>query len=388
MKIAILLLIAGGIGLTSSRAIAFDNFKDFKRDRWDFESSLNFYRTESNFNQSGKQDNLPAGNYLQDIGVNMKTRYYVRKNASIFLSGLITAAESRDAAATRNNSSFTQLLAGGDWLAYSEGFDVVPEVSAVFPMDKTAAGGDSVINSEGVLELRPKITLQKQWSGFGAYAYGGFTYRDQGRSFLLPYGIGAFIKNGDSRLGAEVFGYESLTDDKDTKDRAKRTAALIMTNGGSYKYASVNPSLMDTNFFYHYGVRGPWSVEVDGGISILGMNAASGYHVGALIRYSFDMTQGYVQEEPVYHATPVELPKGRSKMYDSEPSLSTGSKLNKFREDTSDGVDQRIFRNRALSPKPKPIKRKAAPTDDSLQQQLDDTEMQIELKSNKRRKKK
>jgi hypothetical protein len=73
-------------------------------------------------------------------------------------------------------------------------------------------------------------------------------------------------------------------------------------------------------------------------------------------------------------------------MYDSDPTLSTGTKVNKFQEDTNDGVDQRIFRRKALSPKPKP-KPKATPADDdAIQQQLDDTEMQIELKSNKRKK--
>ena len=188
-------------------------------------------------------------------------------------------------------------------------------------------------------------------------------------------------------MGAELFGYQSLTDDKDTKNRATRMAALLMTNAGSYKYASVNPSLMDTNFFYHLGVKGAWSFEIDGGISIMGTNAASGYHAGALLRYSFDMTKGYVQkEEPVYHATPVEVPTGRSKMYNSDPTLSTGTKVKSFQEDTNDGVDQRIFRTKGLTPKPKP-KPKAAPAeDDAIQQQLDDTEMQIELKSNKKKK--
>ena len=162
MKIAMLLLvIAGGFGFISTPAIAFDNFKDFKRDRWDFDSSLNFYRTESNFNSSGSQEKLPSGNYLQDIDVNLETRYFIGKKASIFVSGLVSSAESKDAAATRTNSSFTQLVAGGDWLAYSEAVDVVPEVSVLVPVEKVSPGSDSLINSEGVLELRPKITIQK-----------------------------------------------------------------------------------------------------------------------------------------------------------------------------------------------------------------------------------
>jgi hypothetical protein len=125
------------------------------------------------------------------------------------------------------------------------------------------------------------------------------------------------------------------------------------------------------------GLRGPWSFEIDGGLSVMGSNAANGIHVGALIRYSFDMTSGYA-EKPRYY-TPKETPKGRAGIPSSSETGLSDKKVNQFHEDTDDGVDQRLFR-------PKPTKRPAPSQDALIQKELDDTEMQIELKSSKKKK--
>jgi hypothetical protein len=79
--------------------------------------------------------------------------------------------------------------------------------------------------------------------------------------------------------------------------------------------------------------------------------------------------------EPV--ASPV--PEGRSNLYyQRDEELSSSTKVRQFKEQTNDGVDQQIF-------KPRPTKRKARVKDKQLQQQLNDAEFQIELKSKKKR---
>lgn len=379
MKIANTLLAAAVTVVVAVPALAFDNYKDFRRDHWDFDASADYYRTESNFGSGGNQESLGGGNFYQIVDLNFGSRYVWGPRLALFGSVNVGMAESKNIVADRQNSSMNEILLGGEYLIYSGLFDMIPEVSVLVPTDTTSkTSGDTVANTEGVLEVRPKLTLQKDFGPFGGYAYGGFTYRDQGRSFLLPWGVGTFLKFSDSRLGAEIFGYQSVTDDKDTNNQSTRALYLVTADAGSYKYGSFNPSLVDTNFFYHMGVHGAWSFEVAGGLSLVGTNAANGYHVGALIRYSFDMS-GRRERQREVPFTPRETPRGRSEMYNQEPELMKKS-TDQFREDTNDGVDQRLFRPKPITPVIQPDQ------DPALQQQLDDTEMQIELKSTKKKK--
>lgn len=389
MKIANTLIHAASATLAlmlslPSTLMAFDNYKQFKRDRWDFDLSSEYFRTESNYNSGGSQERLGSGQYLHSMDVNIGTRYFLGKKSSFFASTTISTVETRGSIATRTNSTISQAVAGVDWLAYSESFDLIPEVSLLMPLDVASLGGDTALNAEGVVELRPRFTVQTQFRSFGTYAYSGFTYRDKGRSFLLPWGVGAFYKLSNSRVGAEIFGYQSITDDKDTKNRSERLANLMTVNAGSLRYASVNPSLMDTNFFWHTGINNAWSFDVAGGISVMGTNTASGFHLGALVRYSWDLTRGYSEPTPTYEPSESTLApvRGRSRMYQDNDDLSTEGKVKRFKETTNDGVDQKIFKKKALTPAPVRPDR-----DPRLQKQLDDVEMQIELKSNKKKKK-
>jgi hypothetical protein len=131
---------------------------------------------------------------------------------------------------------------------------------------------------------------------------------------------------------------------------------------------------MDTQAYATWLMSPKWSLQAQGGLTLMGSNAAAGFHVGAVLRYSFDMSEGYV-EEPYVAPITSPVPNYKSNMYNSE--LSSDKKVNQFREDTSDGVQQEIFKARPTQ-KPR-IK------EDQLQQQLNDAEFEIELKSKKRK---
>ncbi len=377
MKIAINLLVTLTSLLLSCSVQAFDNYKDFAKGNWDLDFSTQYYRTESNFGSSSTQENLSSGNHYQIIDMTFGTRFVVGSKTAFFGSGSIGAAESKSFTGTRTGSAFNQMVLGMEYLAYSGKFELIPEASVLMPLQKSSMeSGDDVIISEGVLEFRPQITAQKDFGRFAGYVRGGFTYRAEGRSFLLPWGFGGFSTFGTSRLGAELFGYQSMTDDDENNNKFPRQAHLSNVNGGSYKYGAFSPSIVDTNFFYHYNVRGPFSFQLDIGLPLTGTNISNGMHVGAMLRYSFDFSRGEPKATR-YTPTPREAPRGKSEMYGQEEApLARGT--SKFKEDTSDGVDQRIFKTKALNRKKK--------TGPALQEQLDDVEMQIELKNTRGKK--
>ncbi len=378
MKIANTLLALFFALLFCPTTWAFDNFKDFRKDHWDFDVSTDYYTTQSNYDSSGSEEALGNSGQYQLINVDFGSRFTWGRRTAFFASLRAGMAESKSLV-TRNTTGLTEGLMGAEYLAYSGSFDIVPEVSVLIPTGGTPSGTSyNAVASESVMEIRPKVTLQKIFGLLGGYAYGGFTYRDQGRSFLLPWGVGAFLRHADSRLGAEIFGYQSVTNDKDTNNKGSRLAYIGNADAGSYKFLSFNPSLIDSNFFYHINVSGPWSFQISGGISIAGTNAADGYHAGAMIRYSFDTAASSSNENSRYLApVPSETPRGKSQMYSTpRPDVNGEKKLNQFHEDTNDGVDQRLFKKPAAPVRP-------AKPQVPLQQQLDDTEMKIELKSNK-----
>lgn len=376
-----LTLLFVGLFLLAPAAHSFDNYKEFKRDRWDFELGTQYFYSDANYvNMGSGTQKLTSGNHYQLIDVNFSTRYMPSRDWSLFALATIGNAESKNSVSTRTNSSLTQLLGGFDFIMYDGVFQLVPEMAVLIPFEKVDGTADQVLNAEGVFEAWARMTAQKDLGAARMYGWIGFNYRGEGRSYVMPWGVGFQGNFGVWKLGGEFFGTQSITDDKDTNNKASRNAYLNQVDAESYRWYSVNPSLVDTLLYATWDVAPAWSLQFNGGATVAGENAAAGYHVGGFIRYSFDLTRGYSAPrsyEPVHNA----VPSGKSNMHkESDTELSSEQKVKKFREQTDDGVDQTIF-------KPTPTKRPKT-VDDELQRQMDDAEMQIELKQDKKKKKK
>jgi hypothetical protein len=365
-----------GIFVGSSGALAFDNYKEFRRDRWDFEINSNFFYSEANYENFGDgSTNLSSGNHYQLLNVDFGTRYMPSRNWSLFAVGTMSMAESKNSVATRTNSTFSQFLGGFDFMMYNGAFQLVPELAFVVPFQEVDVNSDEVLSNEGVLQFLARVNAQKDFGTLRAYGWIGFNYRGDERSYLMPWGGGLQLKFDSVRLGGEIFGAQSITDDKDTNNKTARNAHIAEVDAGSYKFYSVNPSVVDSNFYATWVVNPQWSLQANVGTTIAGENAAAGFHVGGFIRYSFDMAAGYSQDfytEP----PPSTVPSGKSQMYNpQDQELGSETKVKKFREDTNDGVDQQQFKARPTKKKPRPK------TNENLQNQLDDVEFQIELKN-------
>ncbi|MNJ92797.1 hypothetical protein D3C87_104710 [compost metagenome] len=357
-------------------SLAFDNFKEFRRDRWDFELSTDYFHSEANYpSGGGSEQSLASGSSYSLTNFTFGTRYMPSREWSVFGATNIGNAEAKNSISTRTASSFTWALFGADFLMYSGLIDVVPEFALLVPFEQVDGTGDSALNSEGVFEGRTRVTLQKELGKIRGFGYLGLTFRSDDRSFLMPWGIGADYRIRRFRLGAELFGYQSISDDKDKKNPAARLAYLNTVNAGSFAFYSVNPAITDTNFYAQWVISSQWSLKAGAGMTLKGESAAAGYHVGALVRYSFDMTAGYRDTEPAYQPISSPVPKARSNLYYDEKA----EKEVYFQADTRDGVDQRLFQ-------PKPKKKKPR-LNKKQQKMMEDAEFNIELKSKKKKKK-
>lgn len=370
-------LAAVGAFLTSSPALAVDNYKEFRRDRWDFEMATNYFYSEANYlSGGGGSSSLLSGNSFTLWDTSFGTRYTPKKDWSVFGWGTVSNAESKDSVATRSNSSISEVALGADFLMYSDLFQLIPEFIAIVPFEKVDPSSDTVLNSEGVFEVRSRLIAQKDFGRLRGYGWLGFNFRGDGRSFVMPWGVGAQWKMPRVRLGGELFGFQSVSDDTTDVDANVRNSYINGVNAGSLKFYSAKPSLVDTQFYATWLMTPKWSLQANAGATLTGSNSAAGFHVGGFIRYSFDMTEGYVEPE---YVTPVSspVPNYRSNMY-QESDLSSEKKVRRFKEQTDDGVDQNLFKAR-------PTKRKTRPRVEPETQYNDDFE--VELKSDRKKKK-
>ncbi|MFP5518539.1 MAG: hypothetical protein ACLGGX_01445 [Bdellovibrionia bacterium] len=348
--------------LQGAVAYATDNVKRFPRDFWEFQVGTRYYYTNSNFTSSGGSFvGLPSGQYFQQTDFDLSTRYILGRNASVFGGVGFAMAESKDATTVRNNSNVRDAWVGAEYLMQFDNFEIVPEVELLIPLETYEIDTDSVMLTEGVFEIKPKITLQKEFDSYNGFVNFGFTYRDKNRSYLLPYGVGIEWKFRRSRLGVTFSGFASVTDDVDTPTKSDRTDVSDRVNGGSLYHYGVNPSLMETGAYYRFRVGGMWVAHVGGGISINGANMANGYYGNVMLRYSFDTSKWGSNDEPSLDIIPTVKPNKKSKMFQDQEPISTETHIKQFQEQYDDGVNQKLFRQPSPSVAPRLDEKKARP---------------------------
>lgn len=375
MKASFLLVSLGAL-LSFNQAFAINHYKEFSDGQWAFDATAYYLRTNSNFANDGSKADFAQSNYFQVLDTQLGTRWGLSEQLNLYAYGNIGSAESKGVDATRSNSTFNRVIMGGELLIDVGGFQLVPEFDVNYNLEKVSNTQDVAINSDGSNAFTGRLNVQLDFSGFLVFGYAGFTYRDNGRSNLVPWGVNAEYAAEQFHVGGEIFGFQSITDDKDkgTTNEALRTAVLARVNGGSARYYSINPSVIDSNVYMKFAVNRKWNLWAGAGMTFAGSNYSNGFHFEGGVRY---ILGGEADES--YYRRQEEIEK-----------ISTDRKVEKFREDTSDGVDQRMFRPTPTPPPPKPVvkARKATVSERQVRDQMDDVEMQIELKSNKKRRKK
>jgi hypothetical protein len=273
-------------------------------------------------------------------------------------------AQSKDPVTTRTNGELTHVFLGMDsLLVETPVFELVPDFNLWFPLQRVDANADKVLNSEGALEMTGRLIARLIWKGFHPYGYVGYTYRDEGRSTQIPYGGGAELDFKNFAFGLGVTGFQRVTYDKYTDTPSSKESVAIY-NGTALKYYTVNPSRLDANTWLKWDEGKSFAIMFGGGTSIAGESTAAGWQVFTNLNFRF--------------AT------GR------QPTVKTIEPVvDKFKEENSDKIDQSLFdppkveviKPPVVSPKESESLKKR-----QLQKELDDTEMQIELKSIRRKK--
>ncbi|MBL7545723.1 MAG: hypothetical protein JNL11_18025 [Bdellovibrionaceae bacterium] len=360
----------------SQNGYSFNKLKTYEARTFELSGGATYFETTSNFNNNGSKVNLLGSNKYTLLDTFLEARYVFKEHWSVRGQAYISNAESRNTDFNRVNSTLNGLAVGGDWMVYRGFMDIIPEFNVRYSLDPISNSQDSAINNEGVLEVLAMLKAQNNYSWFSYYAGGGYHFRSE-RSGTLPWYFGGGMQWKHSFLGLELNGFQSIVDDGDKGTAESRRNTLIQrVNAGSYRFYTVNPSHIQAQVNLDIGFSSGFILKSFVASSISGQSYANGMTIGLMVNLLFDtFSNSSPKSAPVV-----------SKPVDSKPIEPTSKKDDAYQIQTQDGVDQKLFEREAeVAPPPKKVHK--IPTEDDLQDQLDQAEMSIKLKAKKKKKK-
>lgn len=384
-------------------AQAVQNIKTFPSNYWQLDLGARYFSSNGNYSKSGgTYSSLPDGFGFSTTDIDAGFRAVMpTKNWALFGETRMSSVEAKSRANTKTNSGLNYMLFGTDYVLYKSSIALIPEFSFLYPFTKNETSQSSAPIGEGAMEVAARMIAQIN-SGIMRYAaWLGYTYRDQGRSALAPYGVAIDLRAGSWTFGADLKGYTSVSNDVDSNNDTLRQQWATRNSGTSFRYYSANPNLLESNVWAGVQSSKELGFLLGAGSTLNGSNAGSGYTINLALNWRF-------LAEPKEFSRPTRPQREKSE-------------LDRFQEQTLDGVDQNIFENNkddeqyeeTIVNKPKPAPRRAqpnkntsAPRDNSrdnrdgyrgnprndvpaqesvdIQDELDKTEMQIEVKRNRR----
>lgn len=268
------------------RALSADAFRLYEPERIDFDFGIEYYKTDANFASNGSRDSLASGNYLSVLDFNVLGRYVLNSQIGLMAGMQLSNSESSDLNFIRKNSALSYLNIGGDYLLMKESdYMVFSEVLLSYPFEKVSSDTDSVLNSDGAIELKPQATLVFFKQGYSPYASAGLNYRTEGLATLITYAVGADLEFDRMGIGANFNGYFTFIGDQKTE--ADRAAVNNRVNGGSSRFYSYNPKLFSIDTYLKFYMSRDLMIKADLGYSLIGYNTSSGMNLGFGVTWGF-----------------------------------------------------------------------------------------------------
>ena len=171
---------------------------------------------------------------------------------------------------THTLSGMSEGWVGAQWWIPFQKLHVVPQVDFVYPFTRVNQISPDPLLSDGAMQFTGGSWFMIPLNDLTPFGYVGATYRDEGRSALIPYSVGLrYGRNEGWWLQAEFRGFQSITDDTNSGNRNVRDGYLSLVDGGSYEFFAINPSRSEVSAMTgvhvnHFGIYGGVSKSVFG----------------------------------------------------------------------------------------------------------------------------
>lgn len=318
--------------LISHSAFAWDELRGYAPGLLDLELKTNYFSATGNFSHDGTEYNsLPGPSTFAVTNFDFGLRWTPSEGSGYYLQALAASSESYDGTKTRSNASLTGYKAGADFsLVYSEIYDLIADFNIISSISAVPLNEDVSFNSEGVNEFSANLIGRASWGSLAPFANLGYTYRDDGRSTLGKFSVGAEFVSSANAIGLDLRGASSfLGDDSKSDNRVEREIVNLQKNGGAYYFYAVNPHWLESNLWYRRDSGGRVGFIAGLGTLVTGQDYASGWHVFTVLNFRFSLQTKTKRRE------------------DFQEVLSPYSEVDQFQEEVGEEVDQELFRQQS-----------------------------------------
>ena len=339
--------------------------------------STDLYYATQGFDNNGKEFQLPSSGKFMLADFPFGARYILgdRIGVEAVLKASFAQSESSQPidGGTRTNSQLSEFRASMDYLFETNAFDLIPEIEVIVPFTDISSDSDEVPVSEGVQSIIGRMHFQMEFGKADFFSSIGFESRDKGRANLMPWSLGLGWQAQSSFWGARVFGSQSISDDEDKDTPVLRNAYISRVSAGAARFYSVNPNVISAELLTNFKLSPKWEMQLRGGLDVAGENYSKGFFAGATLVLDF----GH-QDAPTR--------RRRRQTKEIQEQIRTGIAVDpdaaEFKEQKTEvEKEQQYFEPPRPKPKPKRKTRGSKQiSEDAVQDELDDAELQIEMK--------
>ena len=245
-----------------------------------FSTQANYDHIGGSFESLGDNKQYSLINLSNQFGYGLNSQWQIRGTFDFGIANSTGATESR------SNSAPTDIGVGLNGRYKFSWIYFLPKFLFKYPFSRVTPNTDEVMTGEGAIEVLAGSYAKTKLLGLHWFGFVGINYRDEGRSVLLPWQVGAEIKWRPFSLGVEMDAFTSLTDDSELENSSKSTITQRV-NGSSYQFYSPNPERMSVNVWGDYKFSRWTFLRFGAGHSINGKNSAHGLSLFTRLIWNF-----------------------------------------------------------------------------------------------------
>ena len=266
---------------------------------------LHYYTSDSNYDsQGGHYEEMGKGRRYTNVLATLYSHYQLSHRMNIIGSLGVASAQSTNTDANRDHMGFTEVMGGGQIQLVKQPFSLIGEAFVAFPLNRFENDTDDVLTGEGAMVVQTGAWISKEVSPYTFHFYLAYKYQDGGRASLLPWSVGLSQYGSSWIYSLEIGGFNVLQDDENLNNFAKREDVVRRVNGGSLKYNSVNPEVLELTGKVGYRLSQNTSLILGLSSTINGKNYGAGNTVIANWEWCPGMKKRTHEIHPIHEQDP------------------------------------------------------------------------------------
>ena len=262
------------------------------------ELKTEFYRSNSNYTEYLKYNDLPDDNQFQYFGFHPSIHYSPFSNYMnfhIFSENFYASSKTSNI----NRDVFRPATVGGG-ISFHHKFKNLYagiELRGGVPLYGNFQSTDEMIVGDGAYFIEPGLSFLFQPSKmFYLYYNSAFRYRFFSLSSLLYNRFGGVLETQYINAGFSANFFFSIIPDSYTQRPEERWDLTKKVNGGSYKFYSVNPSAFSVTTWLEFKYK-PVSTKFYVNLDTFGKNYARGLSVGLITKLEFSTKKSFMKSK-------------------------------------------------------------------------------------------